>query len=615
MGIQRVGLVERVLTRLFVPLFIGAGIIVAGGFFFPEIVGDSISGEWWLVIALLFFGSGLGYLAVLPTEHDTLAEHEDVNYLMRVQRIGLRQNIERFRSRIDPLAFGVPVGALVIFFLLQWIAEPQLFSAVSAIQSVLTRQLGWIFAGVMLISLIFCVFLVFSAWGDIKLGGEDASPTYSLPVYFTMFFTAGIAAGIVFSGLSEPITHYGDPPPLFDTEPRSDQAITASLTYALFHWGFTAWSAYVVIGLPIAYYVYERGAPLRVSALLTPFLGRDNLTSPIGRTVDILAIFATIGGIATSVALVSRQFLAGIEYQWEVSAAVLGPIVFVSGLTGIYVLSAQSGVHRGIRRIAGVNIGLFAVMAVLIVAVGPRGSMVEFGARAGSGYATEFVPMSLQFGYDWVAGWTLWNWAWWFSWAPFAGLFLAALSRGRRIRTVVLTAVGATGLATIVWFLIIGGTTLHVEHRADGGILDTVQTHPDGNAVAAFPLLDALALSDLLMFLFLGLIIVFMTTSADTSTLVVAILASKQRIAPTTATIVFWGVLQGAVAIIVLVTGTETLLQATAVLVGGPFAVIAVVAMIGLVIGLRDHDGDHQSPLVGLWNKIPKQPDFSEERP
>lgn len=615
MGIQRVGRVERALARVFVPLFVVAGIIVTAGFFFPEVVGEAIPGEWWLAIALLFFGAGLGYLAVLPTEYDERADENDVNYLMRVRRMTVSESLERFWGQNDPVTFGLPVIALLAFFIVQTFAEQQLLSAVAAVQRFLTLQLGWIFGGVMALSLVFCIAVVLSSWGEIRLGGEDATPTYSYPVYFAMFFTAGIAAGIVFSGLAEPITHYGNPPPLFDVEPRSGAAADASLTYSLFHWGFTAWSAYVVIGLPIAYFVYERGAPLRVSALLTPFLGVDNLSSPIGKAVDVLAIFATIGGIATSIALVSRQFLAGIEYQWAVSADVLGPVLFVGGLTAIFVLSAQSGVHRGIRRLAGVNIALFAVFALLVVAVGPRGAIVSYGGDATVGYATSFVPMSLQYGTDWVAGWTFWNWAWWFSWAPFAGLFLAALSRGRRIRTVVVTGVGATGLATIVWFLILGGSALHVEHDGAGGILDAVETHPDGSAVAAFPLFDALPLSDLLMFLFLGLIIVFMATSADTSTLVVAILASHERMAPTTQTIVLWGLLQGAVAVIALVTGTEALLQATAVLIGGPFALIAVVAMLGLVLGMRDHDGDHQSPLVRLWKRIPEQPEPSVERP
>ena len=604
MGIQGTSTVEQVLRRVLVPICVVSGVVVISGFFFPGFVGDVVSGQYWLIVALLFFGSGLGYLAVLPATERRDDDEQTVHYLMRIRRLTWTDTVGSFVARHDAITFGVPVVAFALFFLAQFLFPSGTVDVVGTVQDAVLGYLDWLLVGVMLLSVLYCLFLLVGPWGDIRLGGPEVEPTYTYPVYFTMFFTAGIAAGIVFWGPAEAILHYESPPPFFGAEPQSGAAIGDALTYSLFHWGFSAWSAYLIIGLPIAYFVYERGAPLRVSTILTPFLGVDRLDSLPCRLVDMLAIFATIGGIATSVALVSQQFLTGINYQWGVEFDTLGPLLFVAGLTIIFVLSAQSGVHRGIRRIAGVNIALFAFFALLLFALAPRSVMFDRSAGAVGSYAVNFVPMSLHLGGDWVETWTIWNWSWWFSWAPFAGLFLAALSRGRKIRTVVLTGFVATSLATIVWFLLMGVTSLHLQSSGTADILGVIGQFDSPEAVAGFPIFGALPLSQLLVFLFLGLIIAFMVTSADTSTLVVAILASEKDLAPSTATIVFWGIIQGTVAISVILTGSETTLQAAAVLTGGPFAIIALLALVGLTMTFVREERGHDS----ILDKAPALP-------
>jgi choline-glycine betaine transporter len=467
------------------------------------------------------------------------------------------------------------------------------------------RTGGPLFLGAVLLAVGYCLFLLLGPWGEVKLGGPDAEPTYTYPTYFTLVFTAGIAAGVVFWGPTEALFHYGDPPPYVGAAAGSEAAIVGGLTYALFHWGFSAWSAYAVIGVPVAYFVFQHGAPLRVSSILTPFLGVDGLDSPWSRLVDTLAVFATVGGIATSVALVSEQFLAGIAFQWGVTAGALGPLLFVGGLTLIYVLSAESGVHRGMRRIAALNIALFALFALLVAAVGPRSFVATQGVRALGSYAVEFIPLSLYLDGEWVANWTVWNWSWWFSWAPFAGLFVAALSRGRRIRTVVATCVVATSLATMAWFLLLGGSALHAQHAGRVDLLAAIAERGGSEAVAGFPLLAALPLGRLLLFFFLALIVAFMVTSADTSTLVAAVLATRRGRAPSTGGIVFWGAFQGAVATAVLAFGGGEALQALAVLTGGPFAVLSVVALAGLTLALSRHEGGRTSPVRRAIDRLP----------
>jgi len=590
---------ERLARSALLPACVLSGVVVVSGFFFPAIVGSVVSGRGWLALSLLFFGTGLAYLALLPVERpDADDTPPGAPYLLRVRHLSWRNWVGGFLARQDPVTFGVPVAVLGGFFAARLLAPASTSAAVTVAQRVLFGRFDWLFLGAMFLAVVYAAFLLVGPWGSIKLGGPDAEPDYTYPTYFAMVFTAGIAAGIVFWGPAESLFHYGSPPPGAGVAPRSAAAAVVALTYTSFHWGVSAWCAYLVVGLPIAYYTHQHGAPLRVSTILTPFLGVDRLDGPLAKLVDVLAIFATIGGIATSVAFVGQQFLAGITFQWGVAVGGSGALLFVAGLVVIYSISAESGVQRGIRRIAGVNLVLFALFGFLLLLVGPRGFVLDAGAAALGRYATDFVSMSFVASSPWAADWTVWNWSWWFSWAPFAGLFLAALSRGRRVRTVVVTGVVATSAASVCWHLLFGGTALALQRSGRADVLAAVEAAGGSEAVAGFPVLAALPLSRLLLFVFLALIVVFIVTSADTSTLVVSILATRQGVAPTTGSVVFWGVLQGLVAGAVLLVGGGESLQVAAVLTGGPFAVLSVVALVGLTLGFRRHERDH-STLLG----------------
>ncbi|MDS0280724.1 BCCT family transporter [Haloarcula onubensis] len=596
--------IEALVAKLLVPVAAASGAIVFVGFFFRDFVGEAVTGQGWVAVSLVFFGSGLGYLAVLPYR-DGEEGGGSAGYLLRVRRASVTTTLREFARNQDPLTMGAPVTVFAGFVMLQAAFPAATSDAVTAVSGTILRVGGPFFLVAMLVAVGFCVVLLVGPWGDIKLGGPESEPTYTYPTYFTLVFTAGIAAGLVFWGPAEALFHYRTPPPYFGAEPRSAAAAADALVYSLFHWGVSAWSAYAAIGVPIAYFVHRRGAPLRVSTLLTPFLGVEGLESVWGRLVDTLAVFATIGGIATSVALVSEQFLAGVGFKWDVAVGAAGPAVFVGGLTCIFVLSSATGIHRGIRRIAGLNVVLFGLFALLLVALGPRSYVADQGATALGRYVVHFLPLSLYTGGEWVASWTVWNWSWWFSWAPFAGLFVAALSRGRRVRTVVFTTVVATAAATAVWFLLLGGTTLFVQQQGTADVLGAIAARGGSEAVAGFPLLAALPLSQLLVFLFLALIVVFMTTSADTSTLVVAILATKRGLAPTTGSVVFWGGFQGTVAVAVLLVGGAETLQALAVLTGGPFAVIFLVGIAGLTRSWLREERGHTSLLARVGERLP----------
>ncbi|MFB6091079.1 MAG: BCCT family transporter [Halobellus sp.] len=598
---------QRLLSEALLFVFVGSGAVVLTGFFFPGIVGRALGGQAWLGLSLLFFGSGLGYLAALPYER-VRTDDVGVASLLRVRRTSVRSLLSELVAIHDRATLALPLVVFALYFVLRLAFPAGTTAAVDALTGAVLRGMGPVLLGAMLLAVAFCAFVFFSSWGGVRLGGEDVEPTYTFPTYFALVFTAGIAAGIVFWGPAEALFHYRQPPPYFDVAPQSEAAVGAALVYALFHWGLSAWSAYAVIGVPIAYFVFERGAPLRVSSILTPFLGVEGLDSPWSRLVDTLAVFATVGGVATSIGLVSQQFLAGVQFQWGVPPGTAGPILFVGGLAAVYTLSAVSGLHRGIRRIAGLTLVLFSLFALLLLLVGPRGFVVERGADAVAAYLVHFVPMSLYTGGSWVTAWTVWNWAWWFSWAPFAGLFLAALSRGRRLRTVVFTSVGATSLATGAWFLVVGGTSLWMQRRGGVDLLGAIAARGGSEAVAGFPLLSALPLGDLLLFLFLALIVVFIVTSADTATLVTAILASERGVAPSRGSIALWGGFQAAVALAVLLVGGGETLQALAVLTGAPFSILAVLAVAGLALSLRreGRGEEHTSLVRAVVDRLPK---------
>ena len=588
----------------FLSVFVGSGAVVLVGFFFPALVDGALGGQTWLVVALLFFGSGLGYLAVLP--HRGTADSSG-STLLAVRRGSVRSVLADIAAAHDPVILGLPIVVFTAYFGLQLTFPAGTTATIDGLTTGVLRGMGPVLLGVALLAVAYCGALLLGPWGDIRLGGEDATPAYTYPTYFSLIFTAGIAAGIVFWGPAEALFHYQQPPPYFDAAPGSAGAVNAALVYSLFHWGVSAWSAYAAIGVPIAYFVFQRGAPLRVSSILTPFLGIEGLDSPWGRLVDTLAVFATIGGIATSLGLISQQFLAGVAFQWGVPPSDAGPVLLVGGLAAVFVLSAVSGLHRGIRRISGLTLVLFGLFALLLLTVGPRGFVADRGTEALGGYVLHFLPMSLFSSGSWVTEWTVWNWAWWFSWAPFAGTFIAALSRGRRIRTVVFTSVVATSAATGAWFLAFGGTALSLQRNGQADALAAITERGGSEAVAGFPLLSALPLGDLLLFLFLALIVTFIVTSADTSTLIAAILASRRGIAPSRGSIAFWGSFQAAVALAVLLVGGGETLQALAVLTGAPFAILAVLALIGLSLALyREERGrGHTSILRAVVDRLP----------
>ena len=502
-----------------------------------------------------------------------------------------RSALGQFWDELDLLVFAVGVGVAAFAVLAFALFEGPATDAMQGANDFLWTSLGWAYLLVMFSLVMFVLFLIFGPWGNIKLGAADEEPEFTFIAYFAMLYSAGIAAGIVFWGPAEAIFHYDAVSPFVGAESQSAGAAVGAVQYTFFHWGLSAWTAYVVMGLPIAYYAYRHDAPLRISTVIAPWVGLDSLDGKTAKLVDILAVFATIGGVATTLGLVGSQFLVGIEWTTGTSFGDFGTVLVITGLTVAFTISVALGVEKGIRRISYFNMALFAVLTVATFVLGPTGYIMAVGTEALGRYINDFITMSFYTGAaatggagvaEWVGGWTIFYWAWWFSWTPFVGLFIARISRGRTVRQVAVTGVVASTGITIPWFATMGGTAIFLQETGQADILSVVGEL--GEAGSGYPLFEALPLGGLLTILFLVLVTTFLITSADSSTLALGMLTTGGAHNPSTINRVIWGGLIGALASLLMVTGGVDALQAAAIITGGPFAIVTLVAVAAMVL-------------------------------
>ncbi len=502
--------------------------------------------------------------------------------------------IAEFREEIEPTIFGAGAAVTLVFVAAFVLNPADSYEFVEGIRYWILERFNWFFLIVMLAFVLFLVFLIFGPWGKLQLGDEE--PEYSYLSYFAMMYSAGLAAGIVFWGPAEALTHFGSVPPLYNAPDQSAAAMPVAVQYAIFHWSLTQWSCFTVMGLGIGYFVYNYDAPLRVSAVLTPILGADSVDGPIGKAIDILAVFATLGGVATSLGFVGSQFITGLSFQWGIELGDVGTVLVITGMTVIFTASLVLGVNKGIRWLSNFNMVLFFLVMVATLVFGPTVRILELGTQAFGRFITDFFKMSLytqstnQAADKWVNDWTVFYWLWPLAWSPFAGLFIARISRGRSVREVAFAGIGATSMATVPWFIIVGGTAVTMQNTGVAQILGPIAQYDE--SVAGFVLFNAVPIiGPLLLAAFLILVTTFFITSADSSTLAVSMITTGGKEHPSSINRIFWAVLQGTVASILMVVGGVDALQSASIITGAPFAVVCLAAMLGLVKTFQDETG------------------------
>ena len=455
----------------------------------------------------------------------------------------------------------------------------------SSTQRWLVTNFGWFYMASIAFFFGFVVYLAFSRFANIKLGPDDSEPDYSYLSWFAMLFSAGMGIGLLFFGVSEPLTHFAQPPSGIG---GTTAAANRAMEITFFHWGLQAWSVYIVVGLSLAYFSFRHGLPLSVRSALYPLIG-DRIYGPIGHAVDIFAVLGTMFGVATSLGLGVMQVNAGLNFLFGVEISTYVQILLIVFITGIATISVVAGLDAGIRRISELNLLLALVMLVFILVAGPTATLLSALMQNVGGYLSSMVDMTFNlYAYEpkeWMGDWTLFYWGWWISWSPFVGMFIARISRGRTIREFIIGVLLVPAGFTFLWLSLFGNTALTME-LADSGI-NLVTAALEDSPTALFVMLGQLPWSNVMSLVATLLIITFFVTSSDSGSLVIDIITSGGNEDPPVWQRIFWAVTEGAVAAALLLAGGLSALQAAAISSALPFAFVMLFMCYGLYKGLQ----------------------------
>ncbi|GLK57169.1 choline/carnitine/betaine transport [Methylopila capsulata] len=489
---------------------------------------------------------------------------------------------------LDPAVFWPALAIGGGFVLWGTIAPDSLSAAAKWTLAGIIRSFGWSFVLSTAFFLVFSAFLAISRLGDIRLGRDDEEPEFSTISWVCMMFSVGMGIGLMFWGAAEPISHFGAPPHGL-AEPKTKAAALVAMQYSYFHWALHPWAIYAVVGLALAYFSYRRGLPVLVSSAFQPLLG-DAIHGPAGKAIDVLAIVATLFGTATSLGLGAQQINSGLNFLWGTGEATWIPLAIIATLTLAFILSAVSGVSRGVQFLSKMNMVAAVLLLAFLALCGPTvfifNTFIEsIGEYIGNIVAMSFRTAAFSDG-KWLSSWTIFYWAWWVSWAPFVGVFIARISRGRTIREFVVGVLLIPSAVTFVWFTVMGGAALHSELFGPGGLVAAVNAK--GEAVSLFVLLEQFPWSWLTSMVAMFLVAVFFVSGADAASVVMGMLSSHGALHPRAGVVVLWGALAGASACVLLVMGGLQGLQTASILAAAPFLLVMVGMCLSLWRGLND---------------------------
>lgn len=457
----------------------------------------------------------------------------------------------------------------------------------------ITDKLGWYYLILTTILVFFCVFLIFSPIGKLKLGKPNDKPEFNTISWFAMLFSAGMGIGLVFYGAAEPMGHFAAPP---NAKPETAQAYTEALRSTFFHWGFHAWATYGVVALALAYAQFRKGEPGLLSKTLRPILG-DKVDGPIGTIIDVLAVFATVVGVAVSLGMGALQINGGLHYLFGLPNNVWVQGVIIIIVTILFIASAWSGISKGIQYLSNLNIGLGTILMIVALIIGPTVLILDMLTSSTGSLLNTFLFNSFDTAAlnpqkrEWMSGWTLYYWGWWLSWSPFVGVFIARVSKGRSIREFVSGVLLVPALVSFIWFSVFG--VLGIE---------TGKKHPElfkmSPETQLFGVFNHLPLGIVLSIVALLLIASFFVTSADSATFVLGMQTSYGSLEPSSMIKVTWGIAQSLIAFILLFSGGDTglnSLQSAAIISALPFSIVIILMMIAFY-----KDANRERKFLGL---------------
>ncbi|WP_156150435.1 BCCT family transporter [Gordonia sihwensis] len=505
-----------------------------------------------------------------------------------------RQGVRLGRGGIAPAVFWPALIVIVAVSALAVAFPDQTSEVFTDVQNWIVSNLGWYYMLIIACFVVFAVALCFSRLGRIRLGRPDEAPEFGRVSWFCMLFAAGMGIGLVFYGVGEPLT-YATVQPKPGWSGSQEDIAGLAMAQTFIHWGLHPWAVYAVIGLALAYAIHRRGRPVSIRWALEPLLG-DRVKGWAGDLIDILAIFGTVFGVATSLGLGVQQISAGMQ-----SIGVIDSVdntllvILIVAITFLATLSVVSGLGTGIKWLSNINLSIAGLLVIAMLLIGPTLFLLRNFVQSIGVYFANLFNMTLDVGafqgqeaQDWLSDWTIFYWGWWIAWAPFVGVFIARISRGRTVREFIAGCLIVPTLVGFVWFSVLGGTGLHRQFFGEGDLVEDGKVSPEGSL---FHVLSDMPLGTVFSILGIVLVAVFFITSSDSGSLVVDMLASGGHPNPPVWSRVLWASLEGVVAIALLLAGGLRSLQAASLATALPFSVILAMMCFATVRGLRfEHD-------------------------
>ena len=486
------------------------------------------------------------------------------------------RNIVRAGFDIHPQVTFWASGFLVVFICLSVFVDGTQ-DVFSAILDFINGSLGWFYILDFNIFVLVALYFAFSRYGKIKLGGPFARPEFSTPSWYAMLLSAGLGIGLMFWGVAEPIFHFTSPAPLFDVEPGSTEAGKAALATTYLHWGIHGWALYGLTALALGFFAYNRGLPLTFRSIFYPLLGKK-IYGTWGHVIDILTVIATLFGLATSLGFGAQQAAAGLHKLFGLPDNLGFQIILILGITGLATISVVAGLDAGVKRLSELNIWLAGAFLIFMLLVGPTLFVLSLYTQS-LGYYIQVLP---EFAFwnaaftetQWQAWWTIFYWGWWISWSPFVGMFIARISKGRSVRELLVGVIFLPSILCFLWMSVFGGSAMNLQMTGERDVATAVN---ENVATALFDMLEAFPLTGIVSFIGVLLLISFFVTSSDSGSLVVDHLTSGGKLDSPKPQRVFWAVMEGLVAIALLIGGGLSALQTAAVSIGLPFSVILLI--------------------------------------
>ena len=493
--------------------------------------------------------------------------------------------IEKKQLVINPPVFITSILLISLLLLVCILFPSKVNTWFQTAQYAVTSNFGWFFIVTVNLVLIFAIYLAFSKFGHIKLGGEDAEPEFTNASWFAMLFSTGMGIGIMFYSIAEPVSHFSSPPRAIENQIK---AAIQAMNFTSLHWGLHAWAIYAMVGLALAFFGFNRKLPMTFRSLFYPFWG-EKIHGWWGHTIDILSALATIFGLSTSLGLGVLQVSAGLNYLygWEITPLIQSGIIVL--VVSIATISVFSGLDKGVKLLSNANMYIASAFMLIIFILGPSLFILKGYVQNTGSYLSNFIDISTwndtYQGTGWQNIWTIFYWAWWIAWSPFVGSFIARISKGRTIKEFILGVLIVPGLITLLWMNVFGGSALEMILQGDTTMVEAVS---ENISTALFVFLNNFPFSELLSIVAIILIFSFFITSSDSGSLVVDNITSGSFGKSPVWQRVFWSAVQGLIAVILLWGGGLDALQTAVITTGLPFAVILRIMCFSLHKGLRE---------------------------